>query len=122
MAHPRRVTFLSALMDLPHEVAWTADGREAIGAMSKSAAFALTLHRVPVLNGGPVEALPFVGRGVYAPAVARQGNLLAFVRWSYDVDPGLRPLHSASVHSSVSAALVIVPLISTLRTRCSASF
>ncbi len=106
---PRRVTFENASMDLPHEVAWTADGREAIWAMSKSAAFALTLHRIPVFNGGPVEALPFVGSGVHAPAVARQGNRLAFVRWSYDVDIWRADGHSAQRHPVSSTELEWAP-------------
>jgi len=102
---PRRVTFESASMDLPHEVAWTADGREAIWAMSKTAAFALTLHRVPVLSRGPMEALPFAGRGVCAPAVSRQGNRLAFVRWSHDVDIWRADGHSAQRHPVSSTEL-----------------
>jgi eukaryotic-like serine/threonine-protein kinase len=85
-AKPRRVTNERANDSgrAAPALAWTADGRAAIWAMSETSPYAMTLYRVPVLRAGPIEPLPFAGWRVSYPAVRR--NRLVYSRWSVDID------------------------------------
>lgn len=80
----RRITSEHAV--ITGGLTWTSDNREAIWAMSTTTRFASTLYRVPILSKGSIQPVPFVGRPVDNPAIARQGNRLAYSRWSLDVD------------------------------------
>lgn len=77
---PRRITNEHANVQNASGFAWTADSREAIWSMAKSGVFATALFRVPVGRSGSVEPLPFVGRNVANPAIARHQNRLAYTR------------------------------------------
>jgi len=83
---PRRITNEHADSQDGRGVAWTADGREAIWSMSKSGPFGATLYRVPVGGSGSIEPLPFVGRNVADPAIARHQSRLAYTHWSENID------------------------------------
>ncbi|HEX7361548.1 MAG TPA: protein kinase [Bryobacteraceae bacterium] len=84
-AKPRRITFENAMVANLGNLAWTADGRQAIWAMTKTTPYHLTLYRVPITAKGSIQPLGFVGRALF-PAIARRQDRLAYVRWLVDVD------------------------------------
>jgi Tol biopolymer transport system component/DNA-binding winged helix-turn-helix (wHTH) protein len=77
-------------------VAWTADGKDAIYSLSGDAAYNYQLVRVRVRAGAQPVPLTFAGEHVNAPAIALQGNRLAYVQSFLDADiwqiqPGKAP-------------------------------
>jgi eukaryotic-like serine/threonine-protein kinase len=82
---PRRVTNERASTFVGTGLAWTVDGREAIWAISKTQAFGGTLFRAPIFEKGSLQPLPFVGRNLYSPTVARHQDRLAYVHLSLDI-------------------------------------
>jgi Tol biopolymer transport system component len=53
--------------------------------MSKTTPYALQLYRVPVLHRHSVELLPFFGRRLANPSIARQGRRLVYTRFELEI-------------------------------------
>ena len=83
-ATPRRITDEHANARVGTGLAWTANGREAIWSISRTGFFEGTLFRIPVFEKASLQPLPFVGRNVYSPALARHRNRLVYARSSLD--------------------------------------
>ncbi|HEY3454535.1 MAG TPA: winged helix-turn-helix domain-containing protein [Bryobacteraceae bacterium] len=78
--HARRLTFDG---QAKRGMAWTADGREIVVAIRYAGTF--RLWRVP-LEGGQPRAITSGGEDSYSPAIAREGNRLAYTVDRRDVN------------------------------------
>jgi Tol biopolymer transport system component/tRNA A-37 threonylcarbamoyl transferase component Bud32 len=108
--NPRQITNEHADQFVRPGLAWTADGRDAIWAISESTPYAMTLYRVPVLHTGPIEPLLFVGRGVTWPSVRR--NRLVYSHWLFDSDIWRADGHTAGRHPASSTEVEYNPQFS----------
>jgi len=64
-------------------LAWTPDGREIVFASNRAGNW--RLWRIAVTGGTP-EQLAVAGDNVFAPAIARQGNRLAYAQFKFDAN------------------------------------
>lgn len=105
--NPRQITAEHANTDLisTSRVTWTPDGREAIWSMSKAPPYGATLYRVPIFEKRSIQPLPFVGRNVFSPVMARSQNRLAYVFWSLGIDIWRADGHTAERHPASSTEL-----------------
>lgn len=109
---PRRITTEHAIEPPFGGLSWLPDGREAIWAMSTTTAYDPTLYRVPIFAKGVLQPLPFVGRRLEFPAVARHQNRLAYTRWSFDIDFWRADGHTLARHPASSTELEWEPQFS----------
>jgi eukaryotic-like serine/threonine-protein kinase len=80
-AEPRRLTHLNPNLS---GLAWISDGKGIV--YSAGAETNRSIWRVSISGSGPPERLQFGAEDVSAPAVARNGNRLAFQRGRYDIN------------------------------------
>jgi Tol biopolymer transport system component/DNA-binding winged helix-turn-helix (wHTH) protein len=78
---PRRLTFDGQPI---HGLAWTVDGQHILFA-SDRASDVRALWKIGIAGGKP-EPLRELGENICFPSVSRQGNRLAFARWSSDAN------------------------------------
>jgi|GEM_PF-81036 len=78
---PKRLTNDNRKID--EGLAWTPDGREIVFASNRAGSY--TFWRIPIAGGTP-ERLVAGGDNVYAPAIARQGNRLAYTQYNSDMN------------------------------------
>jgi Tol biopolymer transport system component len=96
---PQRLTEEVTAGIRPHGLAWTPDGRAVVSSKSRE------LWKIPVAGAAP-ERIAAVGDKVFAPAIARQGNRLAYTQYSWDENIWRFEVSNSSGRTSAPTRLI----------------
>ncbi|MBS1806730.1 MAG: serine/threonine-protein kinase [Acidobacteria bacterium] len=96
---PQRLTEEVTAGIRPHGLAWTPDGRAVVSTKSRE------LWKIPVAGAAP-ERIAAVGDKVFAPAIARQGNRLAYTQYSWDENIWRFEVSNSSGRTSAPTRLI----------------